>query len=111
MRGARLTYRELDERANHLARHLQQLGVGPDTLVALCFDRSAGWWWRCWRAQGQRRVSAAGPRIPGRAAHLHGIRFRRLASDQHRVAAAQHPGAGSRFDSAGPGSRPIRRRS
>jgi len=36
-----LTYRELDERANQLAHHLQQLGVGPDTLVALCLERSA----------------------------------------------------------------------
>ncbi|MDZ7286756.1 MAG: amino acid adenylation domain-containing protein, partial [candidate division KSB1 bacterium] len=38
--GARLTYRELNQRANQLARHLRQLGVGPETLVALCFERS-----------------------------------------------------------------------
>ncbi len=39
--GARqLTYRELNARANQLARHLQKLGVGPDSLVALCVDRS-----------------------------------------------------------------------
>ena len=35
-----LTYRELDARANQLARHLQKLGVMPDTLVALCVERS-----------------------------------------------------------------------
>ena len=35
-----LSYRELDQRANRLARHLQQLGVGPDTLVGLCVERS-----------------------------------------------------------------------
>ncbi|HBL29865.1 MAG TPA: non-ribosomal peptide synthetase, partial [Acidobacteria bacterium] len=35
-----LTYGELDSRANRLARHLRSLGVGPDTLVALCLDRS-----------------------------------------------------------------------
>jgi amino acid adenylation domain-containing protein len=35
-----LTYRELNERANRLARHLQGLGVGPDTLVAICIERS-----------------------------------------------------------------------
>jgi amino acid adenylation domain-containing protein/non-ribosomal peptide synthase protein (TIGR01720 family) len=37
----RLTYRELDARANRLARHLLALGVGPDAVVALCVDRSA----------------------------------------------------------------------
>ena len=36
----RLTYRELDARANGLARLLQELGVGPDVLVAICVDRS-----------------------------------------------------------------------
>ena len=35
-----LTYRELNQRANQLARHLQKLGVGPDTLVAICVERS-----------------------------------------------------------------------
>ncbi len=34
------TYAELNARANRLARHLQQLGVGPDVLVALTMDRS-----------------------------------------------------------------------
>ncbi len=38
--GKRLTYRELNQRANQLARHLQRLGVGPDTLVAICLERS-----------------------------------------------------------------------
>lgn len=35
-----LSYRELDQRANHLAHKLCQLGVGPDVLVALCIHRS-----------------------------------------------------------------------
>jgi len=35
-----LTYEELDTRANQLARHLQKLGVGPDTLVGICMERS-----------------------------------------------------------------------
>ncbi len=35
-----LTYRQLNERANQLARHLQQRGVGPDVLVAVCLERS-----------------------------------------------------------------------
>ncbi len=35
-----LTYRQLNERANQLARYLQGLGVGPDTLVGICVERS-----------------------------------------------------------------------
>ncbi|MDP2625480.1 MAG: amino acid adenylation domain-containing protein, partial [Candidatus Rokubacteria bacterium] len=37
--GQTLTYRELDYRANQLARHLRSLGVGPDTLVGVCLER------------------------------------------------------------------------
>ena len=36
----KLTYRELNERANQLAHYLRGLGVGPDTLVGLCLERS-----------------------------------------------------------------------
>jgi len=36
----RLSYRELNRRANQLARHLQSLGVGPETLVGLSVERS-----------------------------------------------------------------------
>src|ERR1051326_2809226 len=35
-----LSYRELNTAANHLANHLQTLGVGPEVLVAICIDRS-----------------------------------------------------------------------
>ena len=35
-----LTYRELDQRANQLARHLQKLKVGPDVLVGICMEVS-----------------------------------------------------------------------
>ena len=37
--GERLTYRELDESANQLARHLRQLGAGPESLVGVCQAR------------------------------------------------------------------------
>lgn len=36
----RLTYGELNRRANQLAHHLRSLGVGPEVLVALCVERS-----------------------------------------------------------------------
>ncbi|HSW50418.1 MAG TPA: condensation domain-containing protein, partial [Bryobacteraceae bacterium] len=35
-----LTYRELNRRANRLARRLIGLGAGPDTLIAICVERS-----------------------------------------------------------------------
>ena len=38
--GERLTYRELNERANRLARYLSKRGVGPEVLVGLCVERS-----------------------------------------------------------------------
>ncbi|MDH3599287.1 MAG: amino acid adenylation domain-containing protein [Candidatus Tectomicrobia bacterium] len=37
---ASLTYSELNRRANQLAHYLQALGVGPETLVGLCMERS-----------------------------------------------------------------------
>ena len=38
--GAQLTYRELDERANQLANMLIETGVGPESLVGICLERS-----------------------------------------------------------------------
>ncbi|WP_375511201.1 amino acid adenylation domain-containing protein [uncultured Nostoc sp.] len=35
-----LTYRELNQRANKLARYLQKLGVGTEMLVGICVERS-----------------------------------------------------------------------
>ncbi|MEU3461056.1 amino acid adenylation domain-containing protein [Streptomyces sp. NPDC006733] len=39
--GSELTYRELNARANRLARHLRGLGVGPGVLAAVAVPRSA----------------------------------------------------------------------
>ncbi|RKH35462.1 amino acid adenylation domain-containing protein [Corallococcus praedator] len=39
-RDTRVTYRELSARAERLARRLRSVGVGPESRVALCADRS-----------------------------------------------------------------------
>ncbi|MEO8191438.1 MAG: AMP-binding protein, partial [Acidobacteriota bacterium] len=37
---ARISYRELNGRANRMARKLVSLGVGPDVPVGICVQRS-----------------------------------------------------------------------
>ena len=36
----RLTYRELNQKANQLAHYLRKRGVGPEVLVGICMERS-----------------------------------------------------------------------
>lgn len=38
--GNKLTYRQLDRRANALAHKLKKLGIAPDMLVGVCLERS-----------------------------------------------------------------------
>ncbi|HKP14000.1 MAG TPA: amino acid adenylation domain-containing protein, partial [Blastocatellia bacterium] len=38
--GRHLSYTDLNLRANRLANHLTRLGVGPESLVGICFERS-----------------------------------------------------------------------
>ncbi|BAY10175.1 non-ribosomal peptide synthetase [Calothrix sp. NIES-2098] len=37
----KLTYQELNQRANQLAHYLQKLGVGPEIVVGICVERSS----------------------------------------------------------------------
>ena len=39
-KGEKLTYRELDEKSNQVARILREKGVGPDAMVGLILERS-----------------------------------------------------------------------
>ena len=39
-RAQRVTYQQLDERANAVAAHLRELGVGPDSMVGVFIERS-----------------------------------------------------------------------
>jgi len=52
----RLTYRELNSRANRLTRYCRELGVGPEVSVGICmepfarYDCQPAWYlegWRC----------------------------------------------------------------
>ena len=40
LKDERLTYRELDERANKLAHNLRRLGTAPESLTGVCLERS-----------------------------------------------------------------------
>ncbi|WP_158625826.1 non-ribosomal peptide synthetase [Corallococcus carmarthensis] len=43
--GQRLTFGELETRSNQLAHLLRAQGVGPETVVAVCLDRTPGYVW------------------------------------------------------------------
>ena len=38
--GKQISYQELNTSANRLAHHLRRIGVGPETMVGCCIDRS-----------------------------------------------------------------------
>ena len=85
--GERLTYAELNARANRLAHHLRTLGVQPDDRVAICAERSlemvVG---PCRDPQGGRRLCALDPAYPAE-------RLEYMLKDSAPVAALTHGAA------------------
>ena len=46
--GERLSYGELNRRANRVARYLREQGVRPETRVGLCVENGRWRWWWGW---------------------------------------------------------------
>ena len=72
-RGQQMTYRELDQRTNRLARHLRQLGVvarrpGRHLPAPIVLDGRGG----ARDAEGRRRVPAARSDLSGGSHRVHG---------------------------------------
>ena len=88
-----LTYAALDAHANRLANHLRGLGVGPETVVGLCVERSpemvVG---LLGILKAGARLSAARSELPARAARLHAVGRRRPGAGD--AAGAARPAAG-----------------
>ncbi|MEK8146623.1 AMP-binding protein [Streptomyces sp. M10(2022)] len=63
--GERLTYAQLDARANRLARLLAERGAGPGRVVALALPGACGCCPPCWRSSRPAPPTSSGRRPPG----------------------------------------------
>jgi len=92
--GTECLYRELDERANAVARHLHKAGPGRVRWSACGCADPWRWWSHCWGAQGRARIcrwiricpppgwTSRSPTRGRRGAHR-----RRMSRPRHRAAA------------------------
>ncbi|HET7463026.1 MAG TPA: amino acid adenylation domain-containing protein, partial [Longimicrobium sp.] len=93
--GGELTYAQLNARANRLAHHLRGLGVGPDTRVAVCAERSPEL-----VAALLAVLKAGGAYVPLDPAYPE-ERLRELMEDSAPVAVLAHGSLVGRFAGAG----------
>ena len=63
MGNTSLTYKELDRRTNQLAHYLRKAGVGPDTLVGICAERSGADYRSDRNPKSRRRLCTPGSRL------------------------------------------------
>lgn len=94
--GSMLTYLELDVRANRLAHHLCALGVGPDTLVGICVERSLD------MAVALLGVLKAGGAVVALDLTYPLDRLQHVISDARLVALLTHSGVIDRLPEGGP---------
>jgi len=80
---ASFTYCELDELASRLANHLITLGVGPETFVPTCFDKSA---WTIVAMLGV--LKAGGACVPLDATHPNAALETRVRDTRARIVVA-----------------------
>ena len=102
----RLTYGELDRRANRLARHLRRCGVRPGDRVALCWSARRRWSSRILAVlKAGARLRAARPGLSRRAPGLHPGGQRRPAAGRPQAALEPLPDASARSASTPSGTR------
>ena len=82
---ANFSYEEMNALANRLAQYLSHLGVGPETLVPVCFDKSA------WTTISMLAVLKAGAGVvPLDATHpAHVLEVRVTGAEAHVVVASE----------------------
>jgi natural product biosynthesis luciferase-like monooxygenase protein len=98
-RAQRLTYRELDERANAVAAHLRELGAGPDAMVGIFIERSAE------MVVGLLGILKAGAAYVPMDPAYPSVRIGMMLEDSHADIVLTHSRLADSVDSVGDGTR------
>ncbi|WP_374336347.1 amino acid adenylation domain-containing protein [Leeia sp.] len=96
-----LSYRELNRRANRLARQLRAHGVGPDQRVALCLERSLDM-----VVAVLATLKAGGAYVPLDPAYP-AERLSHMLQDSEPVVVVSHAAAAAALQGAGQGGSPV----